>query len=103
MEAQALVGTEVHVLVLVKRDPDPLDQMLGPHVLVDGAAPEETGADGHGRRQVGLEAGGADAYFGYPAEATAEEGAQTIAMLGRILEDAVVEALGLDDNEGETR
>jgi creatinine amidohydrolase len=34
-------------------------------------------------------AGGPDAYFGYPAAATAEEGRQTIATLGRILFDAV--------------
>ena len=35
------------------------------------------------------EAGGPRAYFGFPAEATAEEGRATIAELGAILEDAV--------------
>ena len=36
------------------------------------------------------EAGGPRAYFGFPAEATAEEGRATIAELGAILEDAVL-------------
>ena len=40
------------------------------------------------------QAGGADAYFGFPAEATAEEGRQIVATLGTILEEAVVEAMG---------
>jgi creatinine amidohydrolase len=35
------------------------------------------------------EAGGARAYFGYPAQATAEEGRATIEVLGEILDDAV--------------
>ena len=39
------------------------------------------------------EAGGPDAYFGFPAEASAEEGRQIIEMLGAILEEAVLEAL----------
>lgn len=38
-------------------------------------------------------AGGTRAYFGWPAEATAEEGRATISVLGGILADAVVEAL----------
>ena len=38
-------------------------------------------------------AGGADAYFGWPADATAAEGERIIDMLGQILEDAVVEEL----------
>jgi len=38
------------------------------------------------------EAGGPKAYFGYPAEATAEEGHATIEILGTILEEAVLEA-----------
>jgi creatinine amidohydrolase len=40
------------------------------------------------------DAGGPDAYFGAPAEATAEEGRDIIGRLGAIIEDAVVEALG---------
>ena len=40
------------------------------------------------------EAGGPRAYFGDPAAATADEGRNTIAVLGAILADAVVEALG---------
>jgi len=40
------------------------------------------------------EAGGPRAYFGDPAAASAEEGWATIAALGTILADAVVEALG---------
>ncbi len=39
------------------------------------------------------EAGGARAYFGRPAEATAAEGAATIGTLGEILAEAVAEAL----------
>lgn len=39
------------------------------------------------------EAGGPRAYFGYPAEATAEEGQGTIEALGEILAEAVEEAL----------
>lgn len=40
------------------------------------------------------DAGGPRAYFGDPAAATAEEGERTIEVLGSILEDAVVEAVG---------
>jgi len=40
------------------------------------------------------EAGAPDAYFGAPAEATREEGEATIEVLGEILEEAVVEAMG---------
>ena len=40
------------------------------------------------------DAGGPRAYFGEPAGASAEEGAETIAVLGEILADAVVETLG---------
>jgi len=39
------------------------------------------------------EAGGPDAYFGWPADASAAEGRDTIARLGEILADAVSEAL----------
>jgi creatinine amidohydrolase len=35
------------------------------------------------------EAGGPRAYFGYPAQATAEEGRATIEVLGAILDEAV--------------
>jgi creatinine amidohydrolase len=39
------------------------------------------------------DAGGADAYFGFPAEATAEEGREIIETLGKILEESVLEAI----------
>ncbi len=39
------------------------------------------------------EAGGPRAYFGYPAEATADEGERTIEVLGEILAEAVEEVL----------
>lgn len=39
------------------------------------------------------EAGGPRAYFGYPADATAEEGQRTIEVLGGILAEAVEEAM----------
>jgi creatinine amidohydrolase len=45
---------------------------------------------GHG---TFAEAGGPDAFFGFPAEATAEEGRATIEILGAILEEAVMEAM----------
>jgi creatinine amidohydrolase len=48
-----------------------------------------------GERTFG-DAGGPNAYFGAPAEATADEGREIIERLGRILEDAVVEVLGPD-------
>jgi creatinine amidohydrolase len=44
------------------------------------------------------EAGGSDAYFGAPAEASAAEGREIIERLGRIIEDAVIEVLGPDAN-----
>jgi creatinine amidohydrolase len=37
-----------------------------------------------------VEAGGPRAYFGYPSEATLEEGRATLAALGAILEEAVM-------------
>jgi creatinine amidohydrolase len=40
------------------------------------------------------EAGGAQAYFGYPAQATTEEGRATIELLGAILDEAVQAELG---------
>jgi creatinine amidohydrolase len=39
------------------------------------------------------QAGGTDAYFGFPAEASAAEGRHTIDALGMILEEAVTEAI----------
>lgn len=39
------------------------------------------------------EAGGPDAYFGFPAEATAEEGRALVAVLGDILAETVLEAM----------
>jgi creatinine amidohydrolase len=38
-------------------------------------------------------AGGADAYFGFPADATAEEGRAIVVELGKILEEGVLEAM----------
>jgi creatinine amidohydrolase len=55
-----------------------------PHSLVTAFA--------QGRRTF-EEAGGADAYFGAPAEATADEGRAIITEFGSIIEDAVLEAL----------
>jgi creatinine amidohydrolase len=40
-----------------------------------------------------IDAGGADAYFGFPADATADEGRTIVDALGGILEEAVIEAL----------
>ena len=45
-------------------------------------------------KQSFAEAGGARAYFGFPAQATAEEGQATIEVLGAILEEAVQAELG---------
>jgi creatinine amidohydrolase len=44
-------------------------------------------------RATFADAGGPDAFFGYPADATADEGRRTVDILGAILEEAVVEAL----------
>lgn len=46
-------------------------------------------------RTTFADAGGPDAYFGAPAEATAEEGRETIATLGAILDEAVTERMRL--------
>jgi creatinine amidohydrolase len=48
------------------------------------------------------DAGGAEAYFGCPAEATAEEGRDTIETLGKILEEAVMEALAAAQSRRDT-
>jgi creatinine amidohydrolase len=48
-----------------------------------------------------LDAGGPDAYFGWPAEATAAEGREIIERLGELLADAVTE--GLSDEERVTK
>ncbi|MGH9346950.1 MAG: creatininase family protein [Vicinamibacterales bacterium] len=40
-----------------------------------------------------MDAGGPDAYFGFPADATADEGHAIVGMLAAILEEAVLEAL----------
>lgn len=40
-----------------------------------------------------MDAGGPDAFFGFPADATAEEGRATVDVLGEILAEAVMEAL----------
>jgi creatinine amidohydrolase len=39
------------------------------------------------------QAGGPEAYFGFPAEASAEEGRQIIGTLGAILEQSVIEVV----------
>lgn len=39
------------------------------------------------------DAGGPEAYFGYPAQATTDEGLETIDILGSILEEAVLQAI----------
>ena len=44
-------------------------------------------------RRTFAEAGGPEAYFGWPADATAEEGRRTAEILGGILEEAVTTAL----------
>jgi creatinine amidohydrolase len=47
------------------------------------------------------EAGGARGYFGYPAQATAEEGRATIEVLGAILDEAVQTELGAGTGTGQ--
>ncbi len=46
-------------------------------------------------KQTFQEAGGPDAYFGWPADASIGEGREVVEILGSILEDAVVEAMEL--------
>lgn len=47
-------------------------------------------------------AGGPRAYFGWPAEATAEEGERTVGVLGEILAEAVRDAVGVPASRAET-
>lgn len=47
-------------------------------------------------------AGGARAYFGWPAEATSEEGERAIGILGEILTEAVRDAIGAPASAAET-
>jgi creatinine amidohydrolase len=54
-----------------------------------------------GGKRTFEEAGGPRAYFGDPAAASADEGRRTIATLGTILADAVIEALGEIGSPGE--
>jgi creatinine amidohydrolase len=49
------------------------------------------------------EAGGPDAYFGWPADATAAEGREIIGRLGEILADAVVEMRTVKNEERKTK
>jgi len=56
-----------------------------PHSLVDAI---------RAQRMTFEAAGGGDAYFGFPAEATAEEGRAIVETLGAILDEAVMEVLG---------
>jgi len=58
------------------------------------ANPASLAAAIRGGKQTFEEAGGPAAYFGWPADATAEEGRATIDALGGILADAVLEAIG---------
>lgn len=60
--------------------------------LEDNPAPLSSAIAGGARDFTA--AGGPRAYFGSPAGATAEEGRDTIEVLGGILEEAVIEALG---------
>jgi len=55
-----------------------------PHSLVDAVRRGQ---------ETFSEAGGPEAYFGFPADATADEGRTIIAALGAILDEAVAEAL----------
>jgi len=50
-------------------------------------------------RRTFAEAGGPRAYFGWPADASAEEGRAIIAVLGEILAEAVLEALAPGDTD----
>jgi creatinine amidohydrolase len=45
-------------------------------------------------RRTFEDAGGPNAYFGFPSEASAEEGRRTVDVLGAILEEAVLEVMG---------
>jgi creatinine amidohydrolase len=61
--------------------------MPNPRSLVEAIARGQSSFD---------EAGGPQAYFGFPAEATADEGWQIIDTLGGVLERAVLEAIDRD-------
>jgi creatinine amidohydrolase len=72
-------------IVLAVR-PDLLRRALPPNPTSLATAIRE------GRRTF-AEAGGPRAYFGWPAEATADEGRATVQVLGEILAEAVLDAL----------
>lgn len=64
-----------------------------PHSLVTAIREGQTGF---------AEAGGPRAYFGDPAGATADEGRETVEVLGEILAEAVLEAIGAAGEAGIT-
>lgn len=78
-----------------------------PHLMrreiADGLEPVPSSlseAIGEGKRSF-EEAGGPRAYFGWPAEATAEEGRETLAVLGALLAERVLAELGADPGDAE--
>ncbi len=83
-ESSAMLAAEPHLV-----DARVLARLpANPHSLVDAIQRgDRTFAD----------AGGPEAYFGWPADATAEEGREIIERLGAILEEAVMEILGNEE------
>lgn len=77
-------------LVLAAR-PDLVDETLG-RALADNPS-SLTDAFAKGAKTF-ADAGGPDAYFGYPARATAEEGRQSTAIMAETLAVSIFEALG---------
>jgi creatinine amidohydrolase len=69
------------------------------HEAISAALPANPASLSHAIRtgkQTFVEAGGPRAYFGFPAQATAEEGRATVEVLGMILEEAVQTELGAE-------
>ena len=76
--------------VVLAEAPELVHKELAGNLPPNPASLSDAIAAGH---ETFHQAGGPRAYFGWPAEATEEEGLETVAELGRILAEAVLEEL----------
>ena len=73
-------------------DGHPVDAFVGTRLKTNGLAPNPASLSQAIRegKKTFEEAGGREAYFGFPQNASAEEGRETLVTLGAILADAVI-------------
>lgn len=76
--------------IMLAERPDSVRQDIMRRLTANPRSLLDAIAAGHG---TFADAGGPDAFFGFPAEATADEGRATVETLGDILAEAVLEAL----------